>query len=371
MPRLGLQSFGAPLWQPEGLLQPATLEPLDRLPLDSYVGSTTCNLTSVPSIGGGGEAELPNIAALFGKGVARDGLIDLSRALVRPGQRVDLSAYDPDDKQDLGKTELLEYTAEKLNLIADQKEHMLEAGLNSFLGLLQALDGAGKGGFLDKFRLCLVGGRIYAFKKPTPAEEKEHYLERVDRQMPKKPGRPDAEFVFFDRSHWENILVLWVNGVIDDAERDHRIDEMLAFEEAAARRGVLFAKFFIHISQQEQYDRLFERTQDELKQQKCASGDWTVFQKYERYIQAYEYMLSRTSTPYAPWFILPGNSKTFRSALATGIVEHIMAAYDPVWQSHIRERNKPHMVKFWGELKEMGIDIKALNPKNRKNGKSR
>ncbi|WIV56624.1 PPK2 family polyphosphate kinase [Amycolatopsis nalaikhensis] len=192
-------------------------------------------------------------------------------------------------------------------------------GTRSVLLVLQGMDTSGKGGTVSHV-LGLVnpmGVRYSAFKKPTAAERRHHYLWRIRKRLP-GPG----EIGVFDRSHYEDILVPRVNGLLTGAERRRRYAEIDAFEAELAEAGTTVLKVFLHISPEEQLKRLKARLVTPEKRWKYNPGDLEARGHWGAYAEAYADIFKKTSTARAPWYAVPADHKWYRNwAVAELLIE--------------------------------------------------
>ena len=168
--------------------------------------------------------------------------------------------------------------------------------------MLQGMDTSGKGGVI-RHAIGMVdpqGVKITAFKAPTEEERAHPYLWRIERELP-GPGM----IGIFDRSHYEDVLVVRVNSLVEESVWSQRYDEINAWEENLAPTGTVLIKCFLHISPAEQKERLIARLDDPTKHWKYNPGDVDERSKWPAYQQAYEAALERCSTQHAPWFVVP------------------------------------------------------------------
>ena len=170
------------------------------------------------------------------------------------------------------------------------------------------------------------GVQIKAFKAPTEAERGEHYLARIERHL---PGR--GMIGIFDRSQYEEVLVVRVNGLVPEEVWQARYEEINAFEQRLVDDGTVLIKCFLHISTAEQKERLLARLADPSKHWKYNPGDVDVRARWEDYRAAYADALERCSTQHAPWYVIPSDRKWYRNwAVAQLLVEHLRAL-DLTW----------------------------------------
>jgi PPK2 family polyphosphate:nucleotide phosphotransferase len=159
------------------------------------------------------------------------------------------------------------------------------------------------------------GVRVASFKEPTPEELAHDFLWRVHKQT---PGA--GEIVIFNRSHYEDVLVVRVHGLVSRAECRRRYADINAFEQMLVNEGTTVLKFFLHIDKAEQKKRLQERLADKTKQWKFNPADLKERARWRDYTRAYEDALSATNTAAAPWHIIPANRKWYRNFLISHIL---------------------------------------------------
>jgi len=260
----------------------------------------------------------------------------ISELLRLPLGGVDLAQFDPastpgfsGDKEDA--SEITEALAPELG---DLQERLFAAGRvkettdRKILIVLQGMDTSGKGGTI-RHAIGMVdpqGVKIKAFKAPTEEERAHHYLWLIERELP-TPGL----IGIFDRSHYEDVLVVRVHKLVDESVWSMRYDEINAWEEDLVEQGTVLIKCFLHISSAEQKDRLLARLEDPTKHWKYNPGDVDERVKWLAYQEAYTAALEQCSTQHAPWYVIPSDRKWYRNwAVAQLLVEHLRAL-DPQW----------------------------------------
>lgn len=233
--------------------------------------------------------------------------------------KIKLQDYDPNDsklfdgnKKD-GKEALLKLNAE---LEALQEQLYAEAK-HRVLIVLQAMDTGGKDGVIRSVfeGVNPQGVKVAAFKTPTPVELAHDYLWRVHQNTPGK-----GEIVIFNRSHYEDVLVVRVHNLVPEEVWSKRYQHIREFERMLADEGTTIIKFYLHIDLQEQAKRFLARVEDPTKQWKFNPGDLDERARWDDYMKAYEDMLNQTSTAWAPWYIIPSNKKWYRNWLISKIV---------------------------------------------------
>lgn len=240
------------------------------------------------------------------------------RFVVAPGAKVRLAEIDPAYKgeqlsHEAAKPAILEEVAR-----IDRLQYLLYADARqSLLIVLQGLDAAGKDGVIRHLFAGMnpQGTRVAAFKQPSRVEQAHDFLWRVHQPA---PGRGEA--VIYNRSHYEDVLVVRVHELVPREVWSKRYDLINGFERMLAENGTRILKFYLHISPREQLDRFKRRLDDPAKHWKISDSDYTERKLWPRYIEAYEDALSRTSTKWAPWFVIPADHKWFRDLAISQIV---------------------------------------------------
>ena len=263
--------------------------------------------------------------------------MDTRRFRVRPGQKVDLRRYHPDDtrpfKSKESATGRLERGIERLIAL---QEMLYAQDRWAVLLIFQAMDAAGKDSAIKHVMSGLnpQGTEVYSFKRPSDEELDHDYLWRTVEALPER-GR----IGIFNRSHYEEVLVVRVHPealarqklpasvVTRDIWKD-RYHDINAFERHLARNGTLIRKFFLHVSKEEQRRRLRERIDDPAKNWKFSIGDLGERDRWADYMTAYEQALSSTSTRHAPWFVVPADHKWFTSLVIAELVVDALESLD-------------------------------------------
>jgi len=252
---------------------------------------------------------------------------------VRPGP-VDLTAYDPEGQPgfDGGKREGQKAVEALAPRLAEMQEQLFADGYTdgqrSLLLVVQGMDTSGKGGVLEH---CVGifdpgGVRIKSFKKPTREELAHDFLWRVEKETP-----VHGYVAIFDRSHYEDVLVVKVHQLADAAEIERRYDAINAFEQRLVGEGTTMVKCMLHISKDEQKQRLLDRLEDPTKQWKYKPADVDERKLWDDYQRAYEIALERCSTDAAPWYVVPSNKKWYRSWAVTSLLTEALESMDLDW----------------------------------------
>ena len=205
--------------------------------------------------------------------------------------------------------------------IAGYQDIFYAARQHKLLVVLQGMDTSGKDGTVRGVfgQIDPLGIRSVAFKAPTENERERDYLWRVHQQV---PGQ--GEIVLFNRSHYEDVLITRVHGWIDDKECQRRYAQIRDFERMLVETGTVLLKFFLHISKDEQKQRLQARLDDPQKHWKFDPQDLAERQLWADYQQAYQQAIGETDTDHAPWYVIPADSKTHRNLAIASIVAQVL-----------------------------------------------
>lgn len=249
------------------------------------------------------------------------------QALIPPfGKAVQLSNYDPgyrgvfSKKTAAGEIRLLQARMQTL------QERLYAENKQSLLIILQALDAGGKDSTIKKVfeGINPQGVRVHSFKQPSTLELAHDFLWRVHQRTPEK-----GYIGIFNRSHYEDVLVVRVNKLVSQAIWEKRYDHINHFEQLLTDNGTKIIKFFLYISREEQKERFQDRLDKPDKHWKFSKGDLVVRDQWDTYIQAYETVLSRCNTPEAPWHIVPANRKWYRNLVVTQTIVNTLEAMNP------------------------------------------
>lgn len=239
--------------------------------------------------------------------------------LVAPGTKVDLSTFDPRATPGFAgdKDASVEPLAALQLRIAELQDVLYAQGKHPVLVVLQAMDTGGKDGTVRHVfgRVDPIGVRAVSFKAPSEAELAHDYLWRVHAHVP-----GNGELVVFNRSHYEDVLVVKVNGWVSDDQIEKRYEHIRAFEQMLVDEGTTIIKCFLHISRDEQRERLQARLDDPTKQWKFSRGDLDVRAQWDEYQTVYGQAITATSTAAAPWHIIPADRKWYRNLAVASLV---------------------------------------------------
>ena len=247
----------------------------------------------------------------------------MDRYRILPGTEVHLNAIDPAATDGLAE-KAAAARLEDLNRRLEALQEMLYAGgRHKVLVVLQAMDTGGKDGVIRHVfeGVNPQGVRVAAFGRPTPAELSHDYLWRVH---PHTPGA--GEMVIFNRSHYEDVLVVRVHGLAPGETWTRRYRHINEWERLLAEEGTTILKFFLHISPEEQAERLAARRDDPAKRWKFRLGDLEERRLWSHYMAAYEEAITRTSTAWAPWYVVPADRKWFRNLVVAEVLVEALEA---------------------------------------------
>lgn len=244
--------------------------------------------------------------------------------MVKPGTKVKLMKYDSDETLGWAKDrKMKDSLAEALERL-DKLQYLLYAERKSaLLVVLQGLDASGKDGTIRHVMTgCNPQGcRVTPFKKPSAEESSHDYLWRVHKAVPEY-----GDIGIFNRSHYEDILVVRVHDLVPKDVWSRRYEQINRFEELLHDNNVKIIKFFLHISKDEQKKRFEQRIHDKDRQWKISESDFDERKFWDDYVAAYEDALTKCSTPHAPWFIIPANKKWFRNLAVSHIIVETLEA---------------------------------------------
>lgn len=251
----------------------------------------------------------------------------MDRYRVLPGTVVDLGEHDPNDASGFPEGKhAAKGRLRALNRRLEELQEVLYAqGRHKVLVVLQAMDTGGKDGTIRHVfdGVNPQGVKVASFKKPTDRELAHDYLWRVHRHT---PGA--GEITIFNRSHYEEVLVVRVHSLVPETVWSRRYDHINHFEGMLVDEGTTIVKFFLHISKEEQAERLQARLDTPNKQWKFAAGDLDERRLWDDYTAAFEDMLSTTSTDAAPWYIVPSDRKWYRNLVVSEIIVGALETLD-------------------------------------------
>ena len=238
--------------------------------------------------------------------------------MVPPGHRASLAKRDPDATPGVkGKAAAVAALGKNMARFAELQYLLYAENRHAVLIVFQSIDAGGKDGTIRHVMSGLnpQGCTVTSFKVPTGEEAKHDFLWRVHKATPRL-----GEFGIFNRSHYEDVLVARVHKLVPEPVWSKRYDHINAFEKLLADAHIKIFKFFLHISKDEQKRRFQKRLADPTRQWKLSPADFTERDYWDDYLKAYEDALTRCSTPWAPWYVIPANKKWFRNLAVSRIL---------------------------------------------------
>ncbi|MEM4247862.1 MAG: polyphosphate kinase 2 family protein [Candidatus Nanoarchaeia archaeon] len=246
---------------------------------------------------------------------------------VDPGTKLKLSKIDASDTSCFpkGKKAALKKIKKLSEQIEEMQELLYAEKKHRLLVVLQGMDTSGKDGTIRHVfeGVNPQGVKVASFKKPTQLELDHDFLWRIHPHVPAK-----GEIVIFNRSHYEDVVVVRVHKLVSKEQIKKRYDHINAFEKMLYDEGTTILKFYLHIDKDEQKARLLARKNDKAKQWKLSENDVPERQLWDDYIEAYEDAIKKTSQKHAPWFVIPANHKWYRNYLISKIILHTLTKMD-------------------------------------------
>jgi PPK2 family polyphosphate:nucleotide phosphotransferase len=245
---------------------------------------------------------------------------------VKPGSRVRLASLDPAATFGHSKDASAAELAAGLARLTRLQDRLWAENKRRVLIVLQGIDASGKDGTVSHVMSAFnpMGCIVTSFKVPTPIEAAHDYLWRVHQRTP-----GNGEIAIFNRSHYEELLVVRVHDLVPKRVWSRHFDQINDFERLLSDEGTTILKFFLMIDRDEQKARLQSRIDDPSKNWKFKLGDLAERKLWDRYMVAYEDILRRCSTDYAPWYVIPANRNWFRNLAIADIVADTLEELDP------------------------------------------
>ncbi len=252
--------------------------------------------------------------------------MDYDQYRVKPDQEVFLSDFATRDDQGIDKETGKKRFKKNIKKLKDYQERLFAEGKQSLLIVLQAMDTGGKDSTLRKLTADLnpQGCAVTGFKTPSKEELSHDFLWRIHDHAPSA-----GHIAIFNRSHYEDVLIVRVHGLAPPALVDKRYGHINDFEKLLSDHGTRVVKFMLHISKDYQLERLRRRLRHEDKHWKFNPDDLDERKRWDEYMRAYEVMLARCSTDQAPWYVIPAETRWFRNLLVSRIVLDTMASMAP------------------------------------------
>lgn len=260
-------------------------------------------------------------------------------------EKIKLKDYDPRFNAGLKKEEATKPFAKLNQELGEMQELLYAAAYNSVLVVLQGMDTSGKDGTVRHVMANVnpQGCRVISFKAPTPEELLHDFLWRIHTHTPAK-----GMMHIFNRSHYEEVLIVRVHSIQPEKVWKKYYEHINNFEKLLTDSGTIILKFFLHISPDEQMERLKAREDDPEKRWKLAAGDYVERRYWDDYQAAYEDLLNKCSSPDAPWYIVPADRKWFRNLAIAEAINDGLRPYRDEWEEALRARGE----KNYAELQE-------------------
>jgi len=248
--------------------------------------------------------------------------------------RIKLEDFDPREDAGLNRKEAEKKTARLIEELVELQELLYAVQLQSVLIVLQGRDTSGKDGAIRHVAgpLNSQSCTVASFKVPTEEELAHDFLWRVHARTPRA-----GNIQIFNRSHYEDVLVARVHKLVPKKVWRSRYEQINAFERLLVDTSTIILKFYLHISREEQEDRLLKREKDPIKSWKLSVGDWKEREYWEAYTAAYEDALNRCCNKQAPWFIVPADKKWFRNLAVAETVRDALMPFRERWLEKLEE----------------------------------
>jgi len=243
-----------------------------------------------------------------------------------PGDKVDLKDIDPGDTGQATKEKAERELAENLQVLDELGYRLYAEGRQALLIVLQGMDTAGKDGVIRHVIQAFNAQScaVTSFKQPSAEELSHDFLWRIAKEVPRK-----GHIGVFNRSQYEDVLIVRVHNLVPQSEWETRYERINAFEKLLVQAGTTIVKIFLHISKDEQRERLQARLDDPSKLWKFAKGDLKERTFWKDYQKAYEAALERCGTKHAPWHVVPANHKWYRNLAISRILRKTLEEMNP------------------------------------------
>jgi PPK2 family polyphosphate:nucleotide phosphotransferase len=245
---------------------------------------------------------------------------------VKPQQKIKLAEIDPEDTGELkDKAKAEKLLAQNIKRMAELQNVLYAEGKHGLLIILQAMDAGGKDGTIRKVMSGMnpQGVQVTSFKGPTAEDLAHDFLWRIHKAAP-----PRGMIGVFNRSHYEDVLIVRVRKLVPKSVWRTRYDHINHFEQLLANSGVTILKFYLHISKEEQKERLIARLNEPDKRWKFNPTDLDSRAQWDDYMQAFEDVFEECSTQVAPWYIVPANKKWYRNVVISETIVKTMESLD-------------------------------------------
>jgi PPK2 family polyphosphate:nucleotide phosphotransferase len=255
----------------------------------------------------------------------------------QPGRKVRLDDVPAEPPKGMTREKAERRFASLGKALFDLQDAMFGAKVHSVLVVLQGRDGAGKDGSIKHVVGCLNprGVSVTSFGVPTTEERQHDFLWRVHRHAPRL-----GEFSIFNRSHYEDVLVVRVHGLAPKKLWQARFEHIRDFEQLLAEHGTIILKYFLHITKNEQKERLLEREADPEASWKLNPNDWKERDHWDDYTRAYEDAIAETAAGHAPWIVVPANAKWYRNLVIAESIVDALRDHRKDWEKKLEHMGK-------------------------------
>ncbi|MEC4985198.1 MAG: polyphosphate kinase 2 family protein [Oscillatoria sp. PMC 1068.18] len=247
--------------------------------------------------------------------------------LAKPGEKISLAEIDPNQSEDYErKQDVKKELKRERKRLATLQERLYAENQRSLLIVLQAMDTGGKDGTIKHVFKGInpQGCRVWSFKTPSQEEASHDFLWRYHQRAPK-----DGMITIFNRSHYEDVLIVRVKNLVPEADWRKRYDTINQFEQMLSLDKITVIKFFLHISKDEQKRRLESRLENSDKRWKFSRNDLQERKYWDEYQAAFEEAINNCSTEYAPWYVIPANKKWYRNLVIARILADTLEKMNP------------------------------------------
>lgn len=298
----------------------------------------------------------------------KHGRIDVDRYRVKPGEKVHLKKFSTKRDVEMDKAEVKEQLfPEIMKTLKDYQEALYAENKHGLIIVLQAMDAAGKDGTINHvFSHLNPGGvSVVSFKQPSLEEQDHDYLWRINKGLP-----PRGNIGIFNRSHYEDVIVTRIHDLIKNSQMPenlvnkdiwkNRFEQINHWEKYLYQNGFPMVKIFLHVSKEEQQERLIDRIIRKEKNWKFSIADINEREYWDRYQELYEEIFEKTSTEESPWYIVPADNKWYTRYVVSLITRNILQKINPKYPE-LSEELKKHLEKFKKMIaKKEGISLEEI-----------
>ena len=304
----------------------------------------------------------------------KHGRIDVDRYRVKPGEKVNLKKFSTKRDVEMDKAEVKEQLfPEIMKTLKDYQEALYAENKHGLIIVLQAMDAAGKDGTINHvFSHLNPGGiTVSSFKEPSTEEQDHDYLWRINKGLP-----PRGNIGIFNRSHYEDVIVTRIHDLIKNSQMPDqlvnkniwktRFEQINHWEKYLYQNGFPMIKIFLHVSKEEQQERLIDRIITKRKNWKFSIADINEREYWDRYQELYEEIFEKTSTGESPWYIVPADNKWYTRYVVALIAVKALEEINPKYPA-LSEELKKHLEKFKKMIaKKEGISLEEIKEEIKK-----